>query len=179
MAWTVPMTFTANSALTAAQLNTHLRDNLMETTVAKASAANQTFAAAGKFRLVARTPTRDAIVTAETTTSSEWTDLATPGPSVTVETGNTAIIMYRCMVDNTSIGAGNTVSFELSGATERDPAWSTAARYDGVAVSNIQAYGFVEFMTNLNPGENTFTLKYRRGSGTGTFRNRHLVVWPL
>lgn len=39
MAWTAPMTASANGTLTAAQFNTHVRDNLLETETAKATAA--------------------------------------------------------------------------------------------------------------------------------------------
>ncbi len=43
MAWTAPITFTSGSVLTAAQLNTYLRDNLNETAPAKFTAAGQLF----------------------------------------------------------------------------------------------------------------------------------------
>lgn len=39
MAWTAPLTAALNGTLTAAQFNTHVRDNLLETEAAKATAA--------------------------------------------------------------------------------------------------------------------------------------------
>lgn len=179
MAWTVPMTFTANTALTAAQLNTHLRDNLLETAPAKASAANQIFVGQSKYRIAARTPTAASVAASETTTSGEWVDLATPGPSVTVTTGTQALIWFSCHTSNTGTASGNNVTFEISGATEREPLYGTSLRFDGITAGNQMSYSMWDYLSDLTPGENTFTLKYRRGSGTATFGTRQIAVWPL
>jgi hypothetical protein len=179
MAWTVPMTFTANTVLTASQLNTHLRDNLLETATAKASTSSQIFAAEGMFRIAARTPSVASVGTSETTTSSEWVDLATPGPSVEVETGTRALIWMSCNTQNTSLGGGNNITYELSGDTERDPQYSTALRFDGVDEDDAMSFSMFDMNTTLTPGTNVFTMKYRRGSGTATFSNRQICVWPL
>lgn len=179
MAWTVPMTFTASTVLTAAQLNTHLRDNLLETTTAKASTSSQIFVAEGMFRIAARTPSVSSVTTSETTTSSEWTDLTTAGPAVTLTTGKRAIVFMSCRTNNTSTAGGNNISYELSGETEREPLYSTSLRFDGITASNDMSYATLDYITTLNPGENTFTMKYRRGSGTATFQQRQLAVWPL
>lgn len=179
MAWTVPMTFTANTALTASQLNTHLRDNLLETATAKASTSSQIFAAEGMFRIAARTPSVASVATSETTTSGEWVDLATPGPATTLTTGSRAMVFMSCRTSNTSTAGGNNITFELSGATEREPQFSTSGRFDGITASNDMAYSMLDFITTLTPGENTFTMKYRRGSGTATFAHRQICVWPL
>jgi hypothetical protein len=37
----------------------------------------------------------------------------------------------------------------------------------------------VALHTDLTPGSNTFTAKYRVASGTGTFLSRRIVVFPL
>lgn len=179
MAWTVPMTFTASTALTAAQLNTHLRDNLLETTTAKASTSSQIFAAEGMFRIAARTPSVASVVTSQTTTSGEWVDLATPGPQVSVSTGTRAIVFMSCNTSNTSTAGGNNISYEISGDTERDPLYSTSLRFDGITATNPMSFSHLDFVTTLNPGTNVFTMKYRRGSGTATFSNRQICVWPL
>lgn len=179
MAWTVPMTFTANTVLTAAQLNTHLRDNLLETTTAKASTSSQIFAAEGMFRIAARTPSVASVTTSETTTSGEWVDLATAGPSVSVVTGTRAIVWMSCNTQNSGTAGGNNITYELSGDTERDPLYSTSLRFDGVTAANPMSFSMVDFNTTLNPGTNVFTMKYRRGSGTATFSNRQICVWPL
>lgn len=179
MAWTVPMTWVANNALTAAQLNCHLRDNLLETTPAKATVAGQMFAALSKYHITARTPTNSTVATAESTTSGDWVDLATGGPAVTVTTGERAIVMLSCAMFNTSANAGSNMSYMISGATERDPQTSTSIRMDGVTASDQLSFGTIDFITTLTPGSNTFTAKYRRGSGTTTFRDRQIFVWPF
>lgn len=179
MAWTVPMTWVAGNALTAAQLNVHLRDNLLETAPAKASASSQIFVAQSRYRLQARTPTAASVSTSETTVSGEWTDLATPGPSVTVRTGERAIILWSVRTSNTSAAGGNNVTYQLTGATERDPLFSTCLRFDGITAANEMSYSQFDMVTTLTPGLNTFTLKYRRGSGTATFQQRQIAVWPL
>lgn len=179
MAWTVPMTWVANNALTAAQLNCHLRDNLLETTAAKATAAGQIFVAQSRYRIASRTPDQASVTTIETCATTDWTDLATPGPSVTATTGERALVFISVGTSNTSLAGGNTVSYALTGATERDPQFSTCLRFDGVTAGDEMSYSTFDMLTTLTPGSNTFTLKYRNGSGTATFKNRQIAVWPF
>ncbi len=179
MAWTVPMTWVANNALTAAQLNTHLRDNLLECTTAKATQASQIFVGQSRYRIAARTPTVASVSTAETCTTGDWVDLATPGPSVTVVTGTKALIWYSALMSNTGTASGNNITFEISGDTEREPQYSTSIRFDGITAGDPMSYSGFDMLTTLTPGTNTFTLKYRRGSGTATFSTRQIAVWPL
>ena len=41
------------------------------------------------------------------------------------------------------------------------------------------SFSMFDMNTTLTPGTNVFTMKYRRGSGTATFSNRQICVWPL
>lgn len=179
MAWTVPMTFTAGTALTAAQLNTHLRDNLLETATSKATTVSQYFVATGFYSIAARKAVANHVNVAETTTSTEYTSLATPGPSVTCETGNRAIIWISAETSNTSAAASRVVSYQISGDTTRDPLDSNSLRQDGNAAANHWGFGTADLVTTLTPGTNTFSLRYKTGSGTATFDRRRIVVWPL
>jgi hypothetical protein len=54
LAWTTPLTWVASQLVTAAQLNTHLRDNMNETAVAKVTTAGDTVYATGPNALARR-----------------------------------------------------------------------------------------------------------------------------
>lgn len=178
MAWTSPMTFSSGAVLTAAQLNTHLRDNLNETAPAKATAANQLFVSTGTNAIAARTPTEAAIDTSEATASTSFTALTSPGPSVSVTTGTKAAVSATVTMSNSSAGEFCLAGYQVSGAT-------TIAATDagGVAntssVSNAVHQGSIFYPVVLNAGTNVFTMLYRVSGGTGTFLRRRLYVFPL
>lgn len=114
----------------------------------------------------------------EARTSTSYGDLATPGPQVTVDTGRRAIVVLGANIDGVAGSAAGLMSFAVSGAT-------TLAASDNNAVSTTT--GAVErqanflVLTGLNPGSNTFTAKYRKGSSGSsvTFAFRHIWVIPL
>jgi len=68
------------------------------------------------------------------------------------------------------------MSYAVSGAT-------TVAAIDGRALqvqgSNFTRASATSVITGLTPGSNTFTAKYRITGGTGTWRDRDIVVIPL
>lgn len=182
MAWTSPMTFAANAVLTAAQLNTHLRDNLNETAPAKATEAGQIFVSTGLNAIAARSPSANYVGTSETTSGNSYGDLATVGPSVTRTTGSRAMVFFACRMWNTG-SAYTHASYEVSGATSiaASDAKSIAVRLtsgqgDGSAGGRHAGH---QMETGLNPGLNTFTMKYRVSAGTGRYDERHLFVIPL
>jgi len=176
MAWTAPMTAVANTAFTAAQFNTYIRDNLLETAPAKATTAGSLIVGNGANSIIERIPASAGISTAESTTSTSFTDLATPGPAVTVTTGTSALVVVSSCIYNTSSYA--LASYQVSGATTL-----AASDEGGVQVANTPAtyQTASEFfrVTGLTAGSNTFTVKYRVVGGTGNFQRRHLVVIPL
>lgn len=175
MAWTDPMSFRDGRPLTAAQLNTHLRDNLLETSVAKATTPGSYFITDAPHSLTELSAATAVDTTNDTTTSNSFTDLdTTSGPSVTLETGETALVIVSSRV-NTG-GAGSVrVSHEVSGATEHEASDRHSLRVTGA--SFIQA-SFVVLRTDLTPGMNTFTMKYRITAATGNFQNRRIIVIP-
>ena len=185
MVWTSPMTFVDGRPLTAAQLNTHLRDNLLETEVAKATLGGGYFVASEPYSIVQRNARKATVITAETTTSADYGDLETVGPIVTCQTGATALVFISARVSNSSTGF-QAMSVEVSGAdpnTENEgeegvqiePTDDHAlfCEGDGVAVSSFWAH------RTLTPGTNRFTCKYRTDSGTASFQRRRLTVLPL
>lgn len=183
MAWTAPMTAIANTIFTAAQFNQHVRDNLNETAPAKATAAGGYFVATGTNAIAQRIADSAIELGSGTTTSTTYADLDAPanvGPSVTVETGPSALVIVSGQFQNSGTGSAR-MSYAVSGATTIAAADNRGVGAFGVAGLNITAgttalhFGGL----SLTPGSNTFTTKYRVSSGTGTFTSRRILVLPL
>lgn len=180
MAWSAPMTAVANSTFTAAQFNQYVRDNLNETAPAKATSAGSYFVASGVNAIAERTPNATTVLTSETTTSTTFTNLATVGPTVTVETGPYALVLIHAQVENS--GAGSSYAgVEVTGATSYAAALNRAVNVFNSANTRVGAGTAMLFHGGLvlTPGTNTFTMKYRVSSGTGTFADRRIIVMPL
>ncbi len=177
MAWTTPMTFVPNSVLTAAQLNTFLRDNVMESMPGTATTSGRYFVTSATNRIAEAIPNMTYVDTSDTTTSNDFADLlVTVGPSVTVTTQTRALVCLFTGMQISTSGA-SWMAYEVSGATQQDPSDHIAVmqqRTTLVRLSNV----FLQ--EGLTPGSNTFTAKYRvTGTGTGTFVNRQLSVMPF
>lgn len=180
------MTAVANQVFRAADFNTSVRDNLLETAPAKATPGAY-FTSAGGNAINTRIATGATVATTGTTTNTAFVDLTTGGvgPSVSVVTGTKALVLWGCRVGN----PGNLVSsarmgIQISGAT------SVAATDDHAAGSvNQSSTGARLFLgqsflfTGLNPGTNTFTAKYRTSAGGGSGQlevsNRTITVIPF
>jgi hypothetical protein len=174
------MTFVSGAALTAAQLNTHLRDNLMETAPAKAYNAGAYFVVSRPNGIVERLPKASRIATSQSTSSNEWTDLSTPGPTVTVTSGTQVLVFISAYMQNSGTNGLSKASFDVSGDTERDPWMSSELRMDGLVAANAVRYASCTLAQGLTSGGvNTFTMKYLVGSGTGTWQDRILIALPL
>lgn len=181
MAWSAPMTAVANTAFTAAQFNTYVRDNFLETAPAKATTPGGYFVTTDTNVITQRVADSQIISIAENTASTSYTDLPTFGPSVTLTTGSMAWVEVGGQIGNTSsTTASCRISFQVSGAT-------SIAATDNLAFGHVQspgtsarAIGSTGFLIKtLTPGTNTFTCKYRVSSGTGLFHFRKLSVLPL
>lgn len=181
MAWSAPLTAVSNSTLTAAQWNASVRDNLLETAPAKATAASQLFVSTGVNTIAARVPTQATVLTAQGTASASYTDLTTVGPAVTVTSGTKAIVGFGAQVENSAAGGGGTMSFAVSGATTiAANAGTTALRSMSGTAGERNSASVVNFVSGLTAGSNTFTAKYLAPTGgTATFQFRELWVLPL
>lgn len=177
MTWTAPMTAVAGAVFTAAQYNTFVRDNMIESCVNKATVKNAVFAGNGLNEIVQRTPRWTAKTGGSTTTSLTYTDLVDgSGPTVTVETGSKAAVWIYCNQYN---DAGNAawMSFEVSGASAIGASDSFSVQLQGTDGDRVGA-GFL--LDTLTGGSNTFTGKYRVSTaGTGFFSQRKITVWPF
>lgn len=179
MAWTAPMTAVANTTWTAAQFNTHVRDNLNTTAPALATAAGNWIVPNGANTLVQRTMADgDRVTASETTSSTSYTTLTTAGPSVTITTGTTALVFVGAAMSNDQASGGEAMSFAISGSTSVSASDTWAQRWDGANTSSQTGrWGMWRLVTGLTAGSNTFAARYRAiQTGTATFANRELIV---
>jgi hypothetical protein len=176
MAWSTPLTAVANAALTAAQWNASVRDNLLETAPAKASAAGQLFVSTGINTIAARVVAADLIATSETSTSTSYTNLATTGPTVAATTSASAIVAIYANMSNPTNPIW--MSYGITGATTNAENDNRAIQLQAAGGQRVGATFFHSAI--LTPGSNTFTAKYRVStSGTGTWSDRRLMVIPM
>jgi hypothetical protein len=112
------------------------------------------------------------VVTTESTSSTAFTDLATPGPSVSIMTGTKALVIFDCIASVTDAPEQAFMSVAVSGATAI-PASVLYSIQCPAAQSFTLGYGVL--FTTLNPGLNTFTAKYAcNGFNSATFARRRL-----
>lgn len=179
MAWTSPITFVSGTTLTATQMNTYLRDNMLELAPAKATTPGGYFVGTGVNSIAERVPETDLITTSETTTFTSYLNLPTVGPTVTVTTGTYAFVITTCQMENNTADAEVFMSWIVSGATTRSAGDNTAVSKDGTPAGNFCRLTNFDLVSDLTPGTNTFQAKYRVSAGTGTFSERRLTVFPF
>lgn len=180
MAWTAPMTAVANAVFTAAQFNTHVRDNLLETAPAKATGASSFIVTSGVNAIAERTPITANVATSQSTSSTGYTDLATVGPAVTANTGTKALVHFNASLSNATATNISYMSFAVSGASTvaASDTKSLSIVNNGTVVGN--SHGITFLQEGLTPGSNTFTAKYRSSAATNaTFADRNILVIPL
>lgn len=117
------------------------------------------------------------VLTAQTTTSTAYADLATAGPQVTILCGGKALVTVSA---EGSLNTAPDISFAavaVSGATTRAAA-DDYGTVIGHPVANVTIGGHSTFeMAGLTPGSNTFKLRYRTtGGSTATFLRRRISV---
>jgi hypothetical protein len=181
MAWSTPLTAVANAALTAAQWNASVRDNLLETAPAKATTAGSHFAATGTNSIAQRTCAIDSVLTNQSTASTTYADLTTAGPLVSVAHGVTAMVSIAAWMANDTSGARSLMSYRLSGSN------TVAAVDDSAAAFNPQTGSASIFVccartwlqTGLSAGTDQFRSVYRVTAGNGSFQTRSIVVMPF
>lgn len=178
MAWTSPMTAVAGNAITDADWNVNIRDNLLETAPAKATTAGGYFVATAANTIAQRLIGTAFIATAQDATAASFSDLATVGPSVTVTTGNHALVFFKAHASHSVTDAVSAISFAVSGSTVIGASFNYSAQADGVPAGNKPSICGFKYI-GVSPGSNTFTMKYYTNTPTATFELRELVVVPL
>ncbi len=178
MAWTAPRTWVTAEVVTASLMNTHVRDNFLETAPAIATGTSRLIVSDGTNSIAERQVLNTFLTTAETTTSTSYTNLTTTGPAVTVTTGTDAIIIMSALMSNDTNADRSLMAHAVSGATTKAASDNDAFRFEAGANQDISASKVV-FNDALTGGSNTFTAKYRVTGGTGSFDNRDIIVIPF
>jgi len=205
MAWNTPMTAVENSLLTAAQFNVHLRDNLLETEAARATApvgdTARVWGGDGPNRSSEHfVKDRNVDSPTETTSTDEgYTDLATPGPMCSMTTASGFLVMMNCQLWTNTVNdafASYTIYesdingvapdseagfFESPANTSRsihtDGAWPA-----GAAANASNRQGVVQLWGNV-PVKGIYTVKmvYKVSSNDaiGSFAQRRLQVMAI
>lgn len=154
-------------------------DNLNETAPAKATVAGRVIVTTGTNSVAERQVEQAIITTQQTTTSSSFTDLTTPGPTVTVTTGTKALVWFAAQMSNSVSSTVTQCAVAVSGASSVAASQTDDLYNDGLAAGNANRASVVHMFTGLTPGSNTFKLQYRVNTGTGTFYDRTLGVMAL
>jgi hypothetical protein len=123
-------------------------------------------------RFIPRTEVATDVDTSETTTSTNPADLATVGPTLTINVGPRGILKVHLYCALVNSGAnGSRMSFALSGANTVSAALDNSISNRGTDTRRI---GATICLTGLNPGSTTVTAKYWVTAGTGTFSDRKM-----
>ncbi len=180
MAWSSPMTAVVNATFTAAQYNTFVRDNLLETMPAKATVAGSWFVSTGANAIVQRTPATAIVATGETRATNTYGDLATVGPSVSIATGQRAFVWISASIQGvTNANIEGYMSYAVSGATSHAETDNRAIVYRAVNINQAARLGTGILHTNMTPGTNVFTAKYKASGTSASFVDRRISVLPL
>jgi hypothetical protein len=129
-------------------------------------------------------PVEATVTTSQTTASTSYTDLATVGPtvaSINLEAGQSALVIVSCRSAHSTGGGGNAtyMSFAVSGA-ETDAASDDDAIISLASTNTEQTSSRPTVYTAGTAGAHTFQAKYKiTNPGTGTFRERRLIVKPM
>lgn len=180
MAWSTPLTAVANAALTAAQWNASVRDNLLMTAPAVATTSGRVIVATGTNAVTERAVLSNTVAASETTTSATYTSLSTPGPAVTLSTGTNAFAFASSQMSGSTVSAFYAFGIAVSGAST-----IAAADADGFmwqapsSTAGIRGTVAVHYPASLTAGSNTFTMQYRASAGTGTYGLRKISVIGL
>lgn len=147
MTWITPKTWTANELVTAAMLNTHLRDNLN----ALKAPPTQHYECDESANY--------------TTTSGVFVDVDATNLALTIETtGGDLLVHFHGTISQTSTVAAVMFDLELDGAR--------VAGNDGILVvqTNAQAtpVSFTYLITGLSADEHTIALQWKTTTGSAT-----------
>jgi hypothetical protein len=162
MGWKPPPVWVVGEVVTAARMNLD-RDNFID--------------------LDRRTsPSEAYIAAAERTTATAYTNLATPGPTVSIEVGNTgkAMVSLYASMSCTVSGAMVRYAYAVSGATTvAAGAGGRNVHFNVPNANNFFSLSTTWLHTDLNPGVNTFTAKYETTAGEGIWAHRRMMVSPF
>jgi hypothetical protein len=147
--WTTPKTWAAGELVTAAMLNTHLRDNLE----------------------YLKTPPADAYILNESgdysTTSTSFVNVDGTKLALTIATaGGDVLVGFSGIASNTS--GGGRVYLDVEVDTVRTGGDDGLVLITSSSASHAQNITFLKLVQGLSAGSHTFKLQYKVSTGTGT-----------
>ena len=119
------------------------------------------------------------IAASQACSSTTYINLSDPATEVSLTTGTSAIILLYSNVYCSSSSTVGYINFSVSGSTivTPDDVRGASMGFSG-AINKWFTIGTAYSMTGLNPGINTFTLKYKVSANTVNFSNRRIIVIP-
>lgn len=178
MAWSTPLTAVSNVALTAAQWNASVRDNLLESPSAKVTVASQYIVSTGPNATTARTLQVSSVSSATTFGSTSYGAPAdAAGPAVTVTTGTMALVIVSARLSGSTF-TDAFASYAVSGVTTDAAADNRAFQ---ATIESTKSYrGSAAIVHSLlTAGSNIFTTQYRSTLATATVSTRQMNVLPF
>jgi hypothetical protein len=208
MAWTAPRTWVTGETVTAALMNAHIRDNLLETSAATvttagdlayADAANSMGSRVGigaaNTHLVStgsapvwRAIATDADTGSSTGTTTSYADLGNVGDwsgfsgnpvAVSLTTGTEALVLWKATLSNNTAGSITFLSYAVATATTVAAADTHSISYESGAAADRAHFGGFDLVTGLNAGTNDFRLYGRVDGNTGTINRPEIAVVPF
>lgn len=166
MAWTAPRTWTTGELVTAAMMNSHVRDNLLFLS---------TFGVEGPDQDI-NGFTNTAYADLDATTTVTGTAVA-----FSVDTLTTALVILSSpLVINTTAAQSTYVSYRVSGASTIASADNKAIRGgDDSSIDGAITTTMVIYEDGLTAGTNVFELQARVTANAGRTINPTMVVIPL
>lgn len=123
------------------------------------------------------------VATEQATTSNAYANLATVGPSVTLDVPANALVLFVAQADiKFSPGAGGGLQFAVMGIHEATDVAAPASCGQGSDSSYLTVVTGPDIPGKrpVTPGTRTYTLRYMAYTGgTATFRNRKLWAWVV
>ncbi len=206
MAWTAPRTWVTGETVTAALMNAHIKDNLLETSAATVTTAgDMAFADAANSM-----GSRFALGAANSHLVSDgsapvWRDIATDVDTVTqtndtgangftyfslgatewgfaseievtVTTGTEALVLFKAQIANNTAGDNTFLSYAVSSATTVAAADNHSIQFESNAANDIAAFGAFDLRTGLTAGSNVFTLAGRGTGGIASISRPEIAV---
>ena len=118
--------------------------------------------------------------TSETTTSAAYVGLTTAQTvTVNVPASGSVVIFLSSYASNNTAGVSCYASVALSGANTLAASDANGTEYITSDANYRDRRSVATVLTGLTPGSTTFTMQFRTGTGTATFRDRELVVIPF
>lgn len=175
MAWTSPLTAVSNAALTAAQWNASVRDNLLETAPAKATGVAAHFVTAGTNTIAQRQAIQDGIDTLESSTATSFGNLATVGPTVTVTCSLAAMAFYGTQINASAANAYGIMSYDCDAGATFASADTNCVMQSGSSASSVNRAGATDLRV-MSAASHTFKAEYRTNGVSIGFLRRRLTI---